>query len=136
MPGGANFFARGNIHTAAFVKEDTATNFGVLEAGANDKVIGVSQDGTHDTPGLTGAGVYAATNGQGIQVFQDGDECLITVGTGGVTAGDLVQAGSTGTAVTLSLATGNNYVGGRMLETGAAGDLRRMLVQPSLVWHS
>lgn len=136
MPGGSNFFARGTIGTALFVVEDTATNFGVLQSGANGLVIGVSQDGAHDTPGLTGAGLQAASAGQGLQVFQDGDECLITVGAVALTAGVQVQSDANGKAVLLAFVTGNNYVGGRMLEAGNPGELRRMLVQPMTIWHT
>jgi hypothetical protein len=129
MPG--NFVAGGNIAPATIVKRSTSADFTVVAAtAATDIPVGVAQDATHDPPGVTGSAAWAAEAGDPLRVYQEGEECLVKVGTGGVTRGDRLVAEADSEAVTAPT-TGTNvvYVVGHALESGVAGSLVRMIVQ-------
>lgn len=121
-----NLLAKGNIPVSAFVKLSTATDNGCLAAGANEQVIGISQEGTHDAPGLTGSSAYAAVAGQNILVFQLGDVCPLTAGSGGWTRGDSLKSDSTGKGVVASSV--GDKVGAIALESALEGEVSRVLI--------
>ena len=84
------WIANGTIQPSRFVKIDTTAGKvkNVLQAAAaTDKLIGISQDGSRDAPGTTGAATDAARAGHTLHVFGLGDTCLLELGTGGATAG-------------------------------------------------
>ncbi len=68
---------------------------------------------------------YAAISGDSLRIFGQGDDCLLTLGVGGATAGDLLKSDANGAGVTAS--TGNK-AGARALQTGAAGEKIRVEV--------
>lgn len=115
--------AGGNISPSTFVKVSTAANKTCLAAGANERVVGVSQVGAKDPGGLTGASAYAAVAGDTVQLFGKGDVCLVLVGSGGVTRGALVKSGASGEAI-LAATTGTTmqWVAGEALETASEGE--------------
>lgn len=123
--------AAGTIATATFVKLDTASNNHVVNAGANGSVYGISQVGgrTAPTPDVTTDPPEAAQSGEHLNIHESGEECLLRIGTGGVTAGDLIESAADGTGITAATtaATVRN-IGARALETAAAGTLSRVLV--------
>lgn len=124
--------AGGTIVRARFVKVSTAANNKVLQAGANESVYGISQVGgrTAPTPDVTTDPAQAAIADEHLNVHEDGEECLLEIGTGGVTAGDLIEADANGKGVTAATtaATVRN-VGAKALETAAAGTLSRVKIQ-------
>jgi hypothetical protein len=131
------FLANGNINPSVFVKLDASAgnNFKVLACTANtDHIIGVAQESTLQAPGITGAGVFAATAGFPIQVYGDNDEALVLIDSGaGVTAGDYLTAAATtingaGKTVAFTLGAGTIFAGAIALETAAASTLCRCIV--------
>lgn len=115
--------AGGNISPSTFVKVSTAANKTCLQAGANERVVGVSQVGVKDPPGVSGASAYAAVAGDTVQLFGKDDICPVLVGSGGVTRGANVKSDASGAAV-LSATTGTTmqWVAGEALETASEGE--------------
>ncbi len=126
----ANFIAGGNILPATFVKIDSSVGQPtVIQASAaTDKLIGIAQESTDQPPipQLTGT-QYAANAGENVRVYQNGDTCLLLVGTGpGVTAGDELTSDATGAAIATT--TVGNRVGAIALQSGAQGTYVRARV--------
>lgn len=111
--------ANGTIAPAVFVKLDTTADNAVIAAAANtDFTVGISQIGQKRAPGLPGSSTtIAAEAGDFIQLFGVGDVCLLTIGSGGCTAGDMLTSDGSGNGVTASSA---QIVGARALQTVAA----------------
>jgi hypothetical protein len=117
----------GAIATSVFVMRSAGNNDTVIQATANAPIIGVSQVGSHDPPGTTGASANAATGAnQFIQFFINGDVCSLTVGAAGVSAGDYVRSDANGAAVTGSLNQDN--IGAWALETAPGGSIVKAVV--------
>ena len=129
-----NFIANGTVQPSRFVKLDTTAGklFNVIQAAANtdNTIIGISQPGSYDPPGTTGAASDAARAGLPLEVYSVGDVCLLEIGAGGVTAGDYLTPDANGKGVTLTLTDGANVrcYGAKALETASAGDKARVLV--------
>lgn len=127
------FFANGNVRVSRFVKIDSTAGkvFNVIEsAAATDKSIGISYEGAHDAPGVTGSDGYAAVAGENIRVYTVGDICNLTLG-GTVTQGDWLVSDSAGRGVTqTSGANIADVIGAIALDAGAVNELRRVLVIP------
>jgi hypothetical protein len=120
-----SWIANGTIEVCRFVKIDTTSGkfLNVVQADANaSQIIGISQEGARDTPGLTGAADDAARAGQTLEVHGLGEVCLLELG-GSVTAGDYLEpdANGKGVAMNLAAATNRNY-GAKALMTGSSGE--------------
>lgn len=130
MEGFQIYTANGNIIPSVFVKLDatyTTPNQGnrVIVAGAGERVIGVSQKGTRETPlsGLDNG--YAAIAGQSLQVFTPG--CVAPLALGATVAeGDLLMPTTDGTAIPH---TNGNWYGAIAPMAGIAGQIMECLVQ-------
>jgi hypothetical protein len=72
-----SFTAGGNIAPRRFVKLHSAAHQ-VVQAVANDRAIGVSQEGSGSTP-IPGASTLAATAGNPVRVYQIGETCELEV---------------------------------------------------------
>lgn len=124
--------ANGTIRVARFVKQDTGDNNSVLEADANEQVIGVSQMGGRDAPipTLTTDPVEAAQAGDDLKFHSIGDNCLIEAG-GTITAGAFLKSDADGKAVVIAT-TGTTLqrYGGYSEEAAADGELFKMVVLP------
>jgi len=124
-----NLLAGGTIRPSRFVKINTAADFSCLEGSANAEIIGVSMTGTNYPP-LSDivSTANAATVGQYIQIYGDGDVCLVEAGAA-ITRGDKLKSDSVGRAVSiLTTGTVNQQVGAVALQSAAAaGEL--ILVQ-------
>ncbi len=133
MPAASNFVAYGNINTCRFLEGDVTSlhNYGVLEASdATDKIVGISQEGAHDPPGVSGSTAYAAVAGQTLQVFQDGDECLLQIGAGGCTQWDWLLPTTGGKGIPYTAATGTiQVIGAQALEAGLEDEKVRVRVR-------
>lgn len=124
--------AAGTIVAATFVKLDTATNNKVLACGANGLVYGIAQVGgrTAPTPDVTTDPPQAALITEHLNVHEDGEECMLLIGTGGVTAGDLIESAADGTGITAATTAGTTRnIGAQSLETAAAGTLSRVKIR-------
>lgn len=124
--------ANGTIRVSRFVKIDTADNQSVLEADANEKVIGISQAGGRDAPipSVTTDPVEAAQITEQLAVFGIGEEdtVLLRAGSGGWTAGDELESDADGNGVTAATtaATVRN-IGAIAQETVSASELGRVI---------
>lgn len=122
MPSKA-FRANGTIRVARFVKIDPADNNSVLECDANERTIGISQIGgrTAPIPSVTTDPPEAAQSGEDVMVHLQGENCLLLIGSGGVTAGGLLKADADGKGVAIDETAGNKEEAGAIaLETAAA----------------
>src|SRR5262245_2432855 len=122
---GKSFIASGNINVASFVKVGSTDDFIAAQAGVGDNIYGISQQFPFDPPGISGSTAYAATTGQSLLVYHQGDVCLLVAGTAGYSAGDRLKADANGYGVTAT--TGDHY-GAIALQTAAAGTWGRVEV--------
>jgi hypothetical protein len=136
------FIADGDINPSRFVEYSVGTTGTplaephVLQAALADVttnltsvIAGISQPGTRDAPGVVGASGLAASTGQTVQVYGIADVCMLKIGTGGCTIGDLLGPDTTGQGVTVAKSgTTAKAYGAVALETANAGELCRVVV--------
>lgn len=124
-----HLMANGNIRPSRFVKLDTSADKKVVEGTANAQIIGVSMEGTNYPP-LNDLSItaYAAEAGQYMQMYGDGDVCLLEAGDA-ITMGDRLKSDSAGRGVAIATSgTTIQQIGAVALQTAAAaGEL--ILVQ-------
>lgn len=120
--------AGGTIRPARFVKVSTAADNTVLEADANEEVVGIATEATQDAP-IPGASANAAETGDPLKVYSIGSECLLYIGSGGVTAGANIKSDADGKGV-LAATTGTTVqnIGAVALEAASENELARVLV--------
>ncbi len=119
--------ANGNIYPSRFVKQDATADNKVLQAGAGERTIGISQAGTLDAP-QTGSSAYAATADQpSLQIYRVGQMPLLEAGAGGWAAGDLLKPDGDGKG--LPQTTDKGWYGARALTAAAAGEKRAVIVE-------
>jgi hypothetical protein len=121
--------ANGNIGTCRFVKVDTAADWKALQAGAGDAVVGISQEGPADPPGLNGSTAYAAVAGKTFTTYGPGAIVLLEAGSGGFTRGTWVKPDADGKGVT---ASAGDVAGALVLESAAEGAKGHVLVWPAI----
>jgi|GEM_PF-1204648 len=124
-----NLIAYGNIRPCRFVTVYTGADFAVLEGEANARIIGISQEGSNYPPlndlSLT---VYAAQNGDPVQIYGDGDTCLLELGDT-VTRGGRIKSDADGCGVPiLSTGTTIQQIGAVALQSGTVGQKIRVQV--------
>jgi hypothetical protein len=119
--------SNGSIAPCRFVKQDTSYDNRVAQAGAGEKVFGVSQQGTRRTPyGALDDG-YAAIAGEDISVYGAHEVCMLELG-GTVTRGDRLKADSDGKGVATS--TDHDEYGAVARVSGVSGQLIPVEVTP------
>lgn len=119
--------ANGNIKPCRFTKWDTTADGKVLQAGAGDKISGVSQKGTRLPPLADGIITfddgYAAIAGDPIMIYRPGGqygfEILLVLG-GTVTRGDRLKSDSDGRGVMTT--TNLDEVGAIALRSGVLNE--------------
>jgi hypothetical protein len=135
MNSSPNFVAGGTIAPCRFVSMSatgqTPADHTVFQATAGagtegDLVDGISQEGTRAFDNST----QAATVGDHLRVHGPGDVCLLELGSGGCTAGQLLKADANGKGIACT--TDQDRVGARALQSGAAGTKVRVQVQPQV----
>lgn len=96
-----SYMCGGNVAPSRFVKFDSTQGVGgvVVQAGAGEAVIGISQPGVRQPP-LAGLddGYAGIQNVNQIIVFTVGDICWVEAG-GNITQGNLLKSDSSGRAV-------------------------------------
>ena len=123
-----SFMCAGNIAPSRFVKADSSKTGGfVLQAGAGEAVVGISQTGVRQPP-ISGLddGYAGINNTNAIEVLTETDEGWLELG-GTVSFGDLLKADASGKGVASS-SDGENY-GALSLESGTSGKLIRVRVR-------
>lgn len=113
-----NLTAGGDIACSTFVKLSTAADNTALQAGDGDPIIGISQAGPKDAPGLT-ASALAANAKDNIEIYGLGDICRLLAGAGGWGAGALLKSDANGAGV-IAVSAGSAVA----LEAAAAGEKR------------
>ncbi len=123
---GKSYLATGNINPASFVKVASTTDFAVAQATlSTDILYGVAQQNVFGPPGID-PGVYAASAGQQVLVYHQGDVCLLVAGTAGFTAGDDLSCDGNGYGIT---AVAGQSIGAIALQTTINGVLGRVEVK-------
>lgn len=120
--------AGGDIRPARLVKLSTAADFTLLEADANERCFGVSMDATQDAP-IPNADGDAAESGDHFMYYGAGEECVLEIGSGGVTRGAMIKSDADGKGV-LAATTGTTlqWVAAEALETASAGEKAKVRV--------
>ena len=117
--------AGGDINPARFVSLSTSANNTVVESNAGDTtVVGITDESTKNAPQTGGSTLHAEDNDH-VRMHQYGEDCLVKVGTGGLTAGDYVKPDADGKGVTAS--TTADVAFAIAFETATAGDLARVM---------
>lgn len=105
--------ANGSIAPLVMVKIDsTDPAGGLLQCGAGDRAIGVSQAGTRRVPGDIGLDDgFCAKTGEGFMYWTLGDRDVpVTIGAVALLSGDKVKSDANGAAVVVA-ADGDYYIG-------------------------
>jgi hypothetical protein len=127
--------AGGTIRVARFVKISAA--FTVSECDANERTVGISDMGGNEAPipSVTNDPPYAAIAGESVTVHhQDGETCLLYLGTGGCTAGALLKSDADGAGVVIDETAGNKEeVGAIAEEAGSAGEYVHVMIRKQTV---
>ena len=126
----ASLVAGGNVNPCRFIKLDSSADFqAVLATAATDDLFGISQDAQRTAP-ITGASDYAAVSGESLPHYENGSVCLLELGSGGATRGNLlVSDGSGKGVVAASSGTALQCIGAQALESGSAGEFIRVKIQ-------
>ena len=126
-----NWTADGTISPSVIVTQST-TPFRVVTASTGQPLLGVSQAGTKFAPidlypTTTASNAPAALPGDQIKIYGQGESGIqVTVGAGGLTAGDFIGSDVNGYGIAVT-ASGTYYVG-KALDTVAAGQLCNLQV--------
>jgi hypothetical protein len=123
---GLSFVANGNIAPSRFVKLDSSAVGKVLAATAvTDPIIGISGQGTRNTPYSTLDDGYHAIAGENCRVYGDNEECWLECG-GTITVGDKITPSTGGVGITTT--TTQDRYGAIALQSGITGKLIKVKV--------
>lgn len=112
--------ASGDINPSRFVTKSGA--YTVAQAVAGGVAIGISQEGTHDTP-IPGASGLAAAENDPIRVYSEEDDCLLDAGAA-VADAAFLKSDADGKGITA--ASGERYYA--IAERGASAADEKMQV--------
>lgn len=115
------------VKVARFVKLGAANHRLINAAAATDLIVGISQEGSYDSPlpANTNTDKCALAAGDQFEYFPWGSEALLIAGVGGLTRGVPATSDADGLGVD---AAATNYVGFLPFETVIAGEKCRGLV--------
>jgi hypothetical protein len=116
----------------------SSTDQTVTQAGtANVRCFGISQTGTYDPPGTTGASANAAkADLDPIRVFLIGERAPLEAGVGGWTAGNMIKCDATGKGQAVALVnTTVQWVIAIAEESCAAGEIGYVRVVGPLPYY-
>lgn len=130
MVSSPHLMANGDIRPARFVELQNASGQArAIEANANEKVIGISMNGTNKAPIPDVTSTNAAESGQHLRVHVQGEETLLELG-GTVAAAAFIKSDADGKGVAaLTTGTVTQEIGAVALESGVSGELIRVKVQ-------
>lgn len=133
--GAPAYRCNGTVVTSTFVKQDTSDNNSILAAGSGGIIFGVAQEGsrTAPIPDVTADPPQAGIAGESINVYQDGEFCLVRAGAS-ITAGDKLKSDSNSYATPCTLSAGTReYYGAIALESASSGSLVRVRVETGAI---
>ena len=122
------WMAKDDIRPSRFVMSDLENDFSVVEATANRKTVGVSQQGTNNPPIPSESDDFAAISGETLRVHGLTEECLLKLG-GTVVVGDDLKSDSAGRGVVIAQGTSKQEVGALALQSGTINQLIRVQVE-------
>lgn len=136
MPAQTNSrIAGGTINPFSFIMGNPGVELGALQcSGGTAEILGISAVYTNAMPGQTGApaqGSPAATIGQAVQVWGDGEETIVMVGSGYTVSPDqLLISDASGNAIPLvaTSTAAEQWIGARSIEGGTPGNPIRCTV--------
>lgn len=125
--------AGGTIQIASFIQGNPGVELGALQcSGAGVEILGIAQEFTNAMMGQTGQpaqGYPAATVGQDIKVYGDGEETVVIVGSGYTIMPDnLLTSDASGFAIPITLGATTQWIGARAIEAGLPGEPIRCTV--------
>ncbi len=128
--------AGGTINPFVFIVGNPGVELGALQCAGSGEIIGIGAEftnammGQNLQPQLVPQGFPAAYVGQGIKVYEDGEDTIIMVGSGQTVQPDnLLISDASGNAKPLAIGTpGLQWIGARAIEGGAEGDPIRVSV--------
>jgi hypothetical protein len=121
--------AGGDIRPARFVKISTAADYTLLEADANERIFGIAENASQDAP-IPSADADAADAGDSFNFYMSGEECLLELGSGGVTRGGMLISDADGKGVAAATTgTTVQWIGAEAIESGSAGEKVRVIVR-------
>lgn len=123
-----SFKAGGDIAPSRFVKGGSADHT-VVQGTANATTIGISMEGTQEPPIPGYTTPLAASDGEQLKVYGEGEECLVEAG-GTIAAFGEVKSDANGKAVAIAT-TGTTVqnIAAIALEGGASGELIRVQIR-------
>lgn len=123
-----NYVAVGQIRPSRFVT--LVDDFAVEEADANEIICGIAMEGTRTAPisDVVTTNI-AAESGDSLQVYGDGEECLLECGDT-VVAGNRLKSDADGKGVPMATTgTTIQHYGAQALQDGAASELIRVFIR-------
>lgn len=117
--------ASGDINPSRFVV--VSGPFLVAQSTATGLPIGVSQQGSAEAP-IPGASGLAASAGQLVQVYGEGEMCLLSIG-GTVAAGQFLRSNANGQGIAV---VGQERYAAQALEPGVVGDRIRVFIHDGM----
>lgn len=119
--------ANGNIKPSRAVRLDTTAEGKCLTgSAANQKIIGISEEGTRRIGDADDG--FAAIAGENLRIYGPGSICWLHLG-GTVAIDDRLECDSDGAGTTTT--TDNQWVFARALQPGVSGQLIRVEVLPA-----
>jgi hypothetical protein len=128
--GSPHLMANGDIRPARFVELQRAAPIAkAIEANANERIIGISMNATNKAPIPDISSTLAASAGQSLRLYIEGEECLLELG-GTVNAASFIKSDADGKGVA-ALTTGTvlQEIGAVALEDGVSGEFIRVKIQ-------
>ena len=116
-----SYVASGEVAVSRFVKQGGAP-FYVKHAGVGDKPLGVSQEGSTNTPLRDVVSYPAARDGERLKVYGQGDDAILVAGSN-VSGGDFLKPDANAFGIPVTAAT--DWYGMRAYENVASGGLIR-----------
>ena len=106
----------------------TDNDFEVAEANANEAIAGISMEGTRTAPIPDVTANEAAQDGEPLQVYGQGEVCLLELG-GTVNPGDLLKSDADGKGVVIASGGTLQEIGAKAVEGGVSGEAILVQVQ-------
>lgn len=127
--------AGGTINPFTFIQGNPGVELGALQcSGPGVEILGIAAEWTNAMMGQALApaqGFPAATIGQAVLVYGDGEETIIAVGSGYTVEPDnLLVSDASGNAIPIVLTSTSalQWIGARAIEAGVAGNPIRVTV--------
>jgi hypothetical protein len=143
--------AGGTINPFSFIIGNPGVELGCMQAtgatsasNAGAEIIGIAAEwtdqimGTQQQLSFVPAGYPAATTGQALRVYEEGEDTILMVGSGFTVEPDnLLTSDASGNGIPITLtASGPQWVGARAIEAGLPGQPIRVSVLNYMVFHT